>query len=471
MPRNGWRSRWSVRARITTAATAVVGAALVFSAVALVLILRASLVHSVSGEAKLRTAELAAQAQQGPLPDPLPAVAAPWPTLVQVVGADGRVLTASAELAGRPPLLDITPGSREQVTELNENLGRGGHTWRVESVPASLGGQQATVIVATAIDQLQRSATMLGALLLIGVPLLLAVVAMVSWFVVGRALHPVEAMRRQVESVRENDLGKRVVEPDVDDEVGRLARTLNAMLARIDDSASQQRQFVDDASHELRSPVANIRTALEVARAHPESANWLAVTDDVLSQDERMQHLIDDLLLLARADSGAGASRTERVDLNEVVAGVLSSPAVDGHRVHFDAGAHAMVVGGREPLARVVTNLVDNASRFATSRVMVSVAATGRWAELLVIDDGPGIPPEERDRVFERFVRLDEHRGRPGGGAGLGLAIVKELVTGLGGTVAIRDGHPGATFAVRLPLAEADGASAGAGSAGGAGGG
>lgn len=444
----------SVRARITLVATLVVAAALVIASVALVALLHAGLVRSVAGEAKLRAAELAAMTATAPLPVPLPPLVAPRPTLVQVLAADGSILTANVELAGRPPLLAVTPTRREQSGEIHAELGRGARVWRVESVPATLGGQAATVIVATAIDQFDQSTHLLTAFLAVGVPLLVGLVALVAWMVVGWALRPVERMRLQVEAISRGATD-RASPRGSDDEIHRLGHTLNAMLDRLEASTARQDQFVADASHELRSPLANIQLALEVAKAHPRSADWPAVADDVLAQDARMQTLVDDLLLLARGDGNAERTWTTPVDLAEVVSDVLTGPAVGGMRIRVDALQPTVVLGGRSELHRVVTNLLGNAVRFATHQVTVSVSAVGRWAELVVVDDGPGIAPADRERVFGRFVRLDEHRGRPGGGAGLGLAIVKELVVAHGGTVTVGDAHPGATFVVRLPMAEA----------------
>jgi signal transduction histidine kinase len=258
-------------------------------------------------------------------------------------------------------------------------------------------------------------------------------------------------MRRRVETTT---AGETPVVPfaEGDDEVGRLGRTLNDMVERLADSQARQVQFAGDASHELRSPLANMRVALEVAQAHPEQEDWPTLVDDMLLQGERMQDLVDDLLLLARTGSGTPPVWRERVDLSEVVTEVLDRPSLRDAPVGADALRPAVVLGGHRELSRIATNLIDNALRFASSRVTVSVSATGRWAELIVVDDGPGIPIADRERVFERFVRLDDHRGRPGG-AGLGLPIVRELVMAHGGSVTIGDAHPGATFVVRLPLA------------------
>jgi signal transduction histidine kinase len=444
----------SVRARITLIATLAVATALVVASFVLVALLHRGLERSVAGEARLRAAELAAMASTGPLPVPLPALVAPWPTLVQVVGPNGTITTANVELAGRPPLLAVDPAHREQVKQIHANLGRGAHTWRVESEPATLDGQASTVIVATAVDQFDQGTRLLGTLLLFGVPLLVGLVAFVTWKVVGGALRPVEVMRTQVEGVTAGGGTPRVSYPDRDDEIGRLGQTLNDMLSRLEASNARQDQFVADASHELRSPLANIQVALEVAKAHPDNADWDAIADDVLAQDRRMQVLVDDLLILARGDADGRRPWTERVDLAAVVAGVIASPAFESAPIRVDALQPVVVMGGRSELGRVVTNLLDNAVRFAAHQVTVSVTGAGRWAELVVVDDGPGIPPSDRERVFDRFVRLDEHRGRSGGGAGLGLAIVRELVVAHGGAVTIGDAHPGASLVVRLPLAE-----------------
>jgi signal transduction histidine kinase len=261
-------------------------------------------------------------------------------------------------------------------------------------------------------------------------------------------------MRLQAERAQaEGGSGARVSLPEGDDEIGRLGRTLNEMLDRLDQSTARQDQFIADASHELRSPLANIQMAVEVAKAHPQDTDWSEVADDVLAQDKRMQSLVDNLLVLASSDGDAGRRPTTQVDLAAVMADVLASPEFSGAPIRVDTLQPTIVLGVRAELTRVVTNLIDNALRFAVERVTVAVIGSGQWAELVVVDDGPGIDPAERDRVFGRFVRLDEHRSRPGGGAGLGLAIVKELVVAHGGTVTVGDAHPGASFVVRLPLA------------------
>jgi signal transduction histidine kinase len=440
------------------AATAVVAAALVVGAIALVSLLRAGLWRSLHEADQLRVAELAAIASRGPLPDPLPTFDAPQQTLVQVLDSGGRVIAASGPLRGLGPLVDPN-GRRPRVLR---HASFSGGPWLVQVEPATLAGQADTVIVLASLINVERSIELLGGLLVGGLPLVVAMAAAVCWLLVGRALRPVEAMRAAVSGLDGGrDLQIRVPEPATGDEVERLARTLNEMLDRLGEADERQRRFVADASHELRTPLANIRTAMEVASRHPLRADWPALAADVLAQDARMERLVSDLLVLARADAGHLTPRRTPCDLAEIVRSELDRPVPPG--VRLDAGPlpPSPLTGDPDGLARVVANLVDNALRHASSRVAVSLTPAGRWVELTVRDDGPGIPRADRQRVFERFVRLDEHRsrsdpptaGRAGsrGGAGLGLAIVAELVAAHGGVVRISDG-PGAVLTVRLPL-------------------
>ena len=273
-------------------------------------------------------------------------------------------------------------------------------------------------------------------------------VATLTWVSVGRALRPVEAIRARVATTR--DPSVRVPVPPARDEVGRLAETMNEMLARLQARQAVQRRFVADASHELRSPLATIATGLELlARGDADRDTVTALRGETA----RLGRLVDALLLLARADESGLRPRFEDVDLDEVAEAERLRPA--GRIVPRIEAGHVRVVGDRGQLAQVVRNLVDNACRHARSTVVVSVRRDGRgeYAALDVADDGPGVPTDQRARVFERFVRLDDARARADGGAGLGLAIVAEVVAAHGGTVDVV-GSPlgGALFRVRLPL-------------------
>jgi signal transduction histidine kinase len=442
-----------VRARIVAAAAVSVAAVLGLAGVLLVFEVRSALQRPIRGEARARAADVVSAINAVPTPAVVPPLRAPWPTLVQVLDGSGRVISASGELAGRPPLLSINPEHREPRGRVTLTSNGRLQDWRLDGVVASVGGRPVTVVVATSLAQIEQSTRLIAVGLWIGIPVLVALVAMLAWVLVGRALHPVEALRREVDAFDEHPGGRRVTAPASDDEIGRLAATLNALLDRLERAGAQQRRFVADASHELRSPVANIRAAVEVALAHPDAAPWPDVATEVLGQSDRMGRLVGDLLLLARAEAGELARPDdELVDLAAVAArvchdGLARVPIV------LDTPDEAFTRGDEAHLERVVENLVANAIRHASSRVTVTTATSATWVQLTVTDDGPGIEPEDRARVFQRFVRLDSDRSRGSGGTGLGLAIVAEVVAAHGGTVSIGDAHPGAVLTVRLPAA------------------
>jgi signal transduction histidine kinase len=313
-----------------------------------------------------------------------------------------------------------------------------------------------TVVAGVPVDEVQRSVDAVRRSLLWGLPALVAAVAAFAWLSVGRALRPVEAIRTEVEAITAAQMHRRVPEPGSDDEIGRLARTMNAMLGRLQGSAMRQRQFVSDASHELRSPVAAIRTDVEVALREGDAADWPAVGRAVLVEEDRLERLLGDLLVLAADDEGSTAAACE-VD----VVTLVHAEAERARRVPVAVeveGTPGAVAGSTDALARVVANLVDNAARHARSEVRVTVAAagagSGHTVRVTVDDDGPGIPEADRERVFERFTRLDDARARDDGGAGLGLAVVRSIVTRHGGHVHA-EAAPlgGARLVVELPVA------------------
>lgn len=297
-----------------------------------------------------------------------------------------------------------------------------------------------------------------ASLLAIGVPALLILLALVTWLIVGRALQPVETMRREVEAIGAAELDRRVPEPRTDDEIARLARTMNRMLERLDASAQAQRRFVSDASHELRSPLASIRQHAELARSHPDRIDLAELSSVVLEEGQRLQDLVESLLLLTRLDEGGVAVASQPVDLDDVVL-AEAARLRDAGTVSVDTSGvgPARLAGDERMLARAVRNLTDNAARHATSSVAVAVRDLDDVVdvvELTVDDDGAGIPSDQREQVFERFVRLDEGRARDAGGSGLGLAIVAEIVRAHGGWVAVEKSPlGGARIRVALPSA------------------
>jgi signal transduction histidine kinase len=262
--------------------------------------------------------------------------------------------------------------------------------------------------------------------------------------VVGAALRPVEELRTGAETITGGGSSDRLPVPNSQDEIHRLAVTLNDMLDRLARARARQRAFVADAAHELRSPLANMRTELEVAQRIGVPAR----VDDLLVDIERLTRLVDDLLLLARADDEPAPARTEPVELGALLRETAEHYGAARVPVTVAGGPPQWTSGDPQALRHVLTNLVDNAVRHATSRVTLAGVPDG----FTVIDDGPGIAPADRERVFERFTRLDDARARDAGGAGLGLAIVQELVRRHGGTVTLADAHPGVRARVRLPV-------------------
>jgi signal transduction histidine kinase len=446
MLRNTFARLRAVRVRITIVATVLTGVALTLSAVLLVSAVQHRLKAQVRADTERAAADVAFALQAGQPFDR--AVAAPRPgTLVYIVGRTGDVLAASAGIAvgdvqALGPLPDV-------------NMLNGGLPVEVTQQFVSTGGGSVKVVAASPLADVQRSVSELSRLLWAGIPILVVLVGVLAWLLVGRALKPVDAMRREVDEISESTLHRRVAEPSSGDEVARLAHTMNAMLDRLEGAAGRQRQFVSDASHELRSPLTTIRTKVEVASLHPELVDWSEVTHTVLGEVDRLDDMVGDLLQLARLDETGGvlAARGE-VDLDEVVnAETARLRALDV--VVDDSGvAAARVQGDRAALTRLVRNLTDNAARHARSRVAVSVAMEDGDAVVRVDDDGPGVPRAERERVFERFTRLDEGRARGAGGAGLGLALVRAVAVAHGGTVRVLDAPlGGARFEARLPAA------------------
>ena len=322
----------------------------------------------------------------------------------------------------------------------------------IVSGDADSGGEEYEVRVAASLEDVDESTAALVPLLLVGVPVLLLVVGGTTWWVVTRALAPVERIRQEVLEIGEEGLDRRVPVPESRDEIQRLATTMNGMLGRLDASRRRQQRFVSDSSHELRSPLASLRQTAEVARRHPGALPEGEFADTVFEETVRMQRLVDQMLLLTRTDEGRTGDRRE-VDVDDLAhteaARVRNGLTVDTSRV-----GHGRVLGDGFALSQVVRNLLDNAARHAQGRVEVAVHQVGPRVMLTVDDDGAGIPEDQRERVFERFVRLDEARSRDAGGSGLGLAIVREIVLAHGGeATATASALGGVRFSISLPAA------------------
>ena len=357
-------------------------------------------------------------------------------SFVQLI-VNGEVVASSGNIEGEGPITDARPGTIA-TTESNPV---GDAAFRVLVAPARTPSGSMTVIVGNTLEDVDGTVQVALATMAVGMPLLVLFAGVMTWVVVGRALRPVESIRAEVAEIGVTDLHRRVPPPRTDDEIGRLAETMNDMLDRIESGTLRQRRFVSDASHELRTPIATIRHELEVAIRHRRSADWPTVAAEVLEEDLRMQRLVDDLLWLARHDQERDRGPAALVDLDEIALRQTVRQAPPEAVVIDGSGIGAgQVRGNADDLTRVVQNLVDNAARHATSRVAVTVAGdvAGR-VHLHVDDDGPGVPAEMRAAVFERFTRSDEARDRDHGGAGLGLAIAAEIAVEHDGVLSVTD--------------------------------
>lgn len=441
-----------VRVRTTAVAVIVVGVALVFSAVAMIVLLRRSLTSDVRSAALLR-AESAAEGfsvdDHGAIP-----VGDKEEEFVQVLGVGGQVVASSANLAGHGAIVRLTPGETREV----ERLPFEDDAFLAVAVSAPSSRPPVTVVAGRSLETVTESSQAVVSLLATGIPLLLALLGVVMWRVVSRALAPVESMRAEVEAISTGELHRRVPDPPGKDEVARLADTMNRMLARLQAGHARQRRFVSDASHELRSPIATIRQHAEVARVHPSGTSIDELAEVVLEENLRLEQLVEDLLLLAQLDEGTATPRREPVDLDDLL--FEAAERLRGSkdlRVDSRGVSAGRVVGDREQLLRLVRNLSDNAARHANGVVNLALREAEGEVVLTVDDDGDGIPLRDRTRVFERFIRLDEARDRDSGGSGLGLAIVAEVAAAHGAKVTVLESPlGGARLEVRFPLLEAE---------------
>jgi len=441
----------SVRARATVAATAVVALALGLASVALMAMVHASLLRDAEDSATRQAGTVAKLAAQGKLPPVLPPNELDY---VKVVDAEGRVVAVSPDLVQpKPGFPGLFSGRPAPVVAPPAEVVA--HRQRVVMTTVTGPDGQLTVYAGASLREADAAIEATGLALAVAVPLLLLTVALVTWRVTGRALRPVEAIRAEVAEITGHDLHRRVPVPRTDDEVARLAVTVNATLDRLEEAGRRQRRFIADASHELRSPITVLRTQLEVAAAHPDPALWPDLVHDALEDTVRLQDLAADLLLLARLDA-AEPVVTEPLDLAGLCADAIAARGADRVPVTARLAPGTTVLGSRTWLVRLLTNLLDNAQRYADRRIEVELRTepATRTAVLEVHDDGPGIPAEDRERIFERFTRLDDARSRELGGTGLGLAIARDLAAHHGGTLTAEPAPRGARFVARLPLAD-----------------
>ncbi|MBC2644567.1 MULTISPECIES: ATP-binding protein [unclassified Rhodococcus (in: high G+C Gram-positive bacteria)] len=444
---------WGLSIRSALTAAAVVAVALAVGALALVFVLDRTLKSALDDAATARAQDITAQLRADP-PDDLDSQLLNTDqriALVQVVDSSGQVVRSSEDEPGSA-VTDIRPPVGGQPARVVRVGGADGADLRITAQGARGVDGDYTVVVAATEESVEATLATVGGLLALGGPIIVVVAGGVTYRLVGRSLRSVEHIRTRVAAISSADLSGRVPVPVQRDGIAMLARTMNDMLGRLEAGHAAQRRFVADASHELRSPLTTVTAALELADARPELFDGDLLRHTLLPEARRMHLLVDDLLLLARADERGLPLRVADVDLDDVVDGEVRLVSDTADIVVTATLVPVRIRGDAAQLSRLTRNLLDNAVRYAATTVHAEVSWDGDRARITVSDDGPGIAERDRERVFDRFVRLEDARGRSTGGSGLGLAIVAEIVAAHNGSVRIDISESGgASVVVSLP--------------------
>lgn len=446
----------TIRFRITAMAAIVVAVVLTIVAVALVALLRQELFTNLDNSLAQRADTYQATFLEEEAEDLSVLLNTnDEDRAAQLVAPDGTIIASTPNLHGDPPIEATGPGPAVRslwIAELEDDV------YRVLSRPIETESGAAMLHVAQNVDDLNDTIRNLVIALAVMVPVVVVLLALLVWWLVGRTLRPVELMRAEVADISGTDLRRRLPVPEQADEIARLASTMNEMLDRIDEAGRRQRQFVADASHELRTPLTRIRTEVEVDIHRPELADPRSTNEKVLEEAVALQELLDDLLFLARSDEHQHPDQHQPTDLDDVVLAEVHRLKSDSPvLIDTSAVSAAHLFGDTTQLSRVVRNLLSNAVRHSESVVAIAVHESDRRVVLTVTDDGPGVPLDQRTRIFERFGRADDARTRASGGAGLGLAIVSDIVHRHGGSIRYDETWTaGARFVVDLPISRDD---------------
>lgn len=432
----------TIRFRITALAVLVSGLLLIVVSVLMISVLRRQLTDNLDEGLNQRADTITAVIAR----TPPSALSSDEDLLVQVVAPDGTVLSSTTNLEGVAPVTSLQPGVRTVNT-----VPRRTEEFRVLVREIVTNGRSVLLIIGINHDDVTDPISILSRLLAATVPAVVVLLGILTWWLTGRTLRPVEKMRVEMAEITGTNLGRRVAEPATGDEIDRLAHTMNETLDRLEGAIRRQQRFVADASHELRSPLTRIRGELELDLAHGVPVDPSTTERSVLDETIDLQHLVDDLLQLARSDDGLFELTLQPVDLDDVVLHEARRLRERG-RVNVDLGrvSAAQTIGDIQQLSRATRNLLDNAERHAATTVTISLAEIDGRVRLTVSDDGAGISTDDRQHLFERFTRLDDARTRDAGGTGLGLAIVRDIMQRHNGSIAIEDGMP-TTFVVDLP--------------------
>ena len=442
--------RWhpSLRARATLLGTVAFAVLLAIGSIALVTTLESRLTDASDQLSRSRVDDLLALARTGDLPSTLRNVDDNG--VAQVVGADGTVLAASENIAGKPAVADLRAGQQPRTSTFRAADDSETESYRFWYAAGPSPDGTVTVYVGDSLEAVSEASAALRHALWLGVPVVVVVLGFVIWFLLGRTIGRLDRIRAEVDRISEENLHTRVAGDGVDDEVGRLAATMNALLERLDAAAQRQRDFVADVSHDLQSPLAAQRVALELALRATRRPRCGPAQDRGAGGDGR--HGADGRgapgagLDRRRPDTSAGAHRPRQPGARGGGSGQDASPGAGRHQAVSAAPAYANAGDVR----RVVRNLLENAVTHAESTVSLTVDDADGWATLDVVDDGPGVPVEHRDRIFDRFYRAEDARSRDGGN-GLGLSIARGLTERNGGRLELVGADDGATMRLRLP--------------------
>lgn len=439
-----------IRFRSTAVASGVVAIALLVGAVALTALLRNRLIDNLDATLTTQALDRAALIESGA--DPADLTATLLREAVMWIGLPDETTVASGgKYQPVGPPAGITPGTRTTDVALEDASGEPeSERMRVSTVTATdPGGTTFVIAIGSELEVVDNPVQRVRLILLVGIPGLIVLVGALTWFTADRALRPVESIRSTAASISGSGLDTRVPQPGTDDEIDRLATTVNEMLDRLATHDRRQRRFIGDASHELKSPLANLRVELETTTSS--DPDWPVIRERLVAQISRLAGIVDDLLALATSEDPVAA---HPVDLDDVVFDVLeAASATSTIRFDIDGVVPVRVYGDAAQLRRMLRNIVDNAIRHADGIVALVLEDDDEVATLQVRDDGPGIPIEDRTRVFERFTRLDDARARDAGGTGLGLAIVRQIVDRHHGQIDLADApEGGTTVTVTLPL-------------------
>ena len=453
------RASWGLRKRSTAAAVAVVAVALLVGGVIWIALLQSTLTASLDTSSLRKAQNVIVQLADYDVEDAAEYVQRTGYAgqYVQIIDASGRVAAASDPKAAQVPLTGLRPppgqAQAQDVSSL-PNIGND-DDFHVVAAGVQVGSAAYTVVVASSVQVQTDTVVTVAWFLLAATPLLLAIVAVSVWLLVGRSLKQVERIRGQVARINADHLDGRVDVPRTNDELEALALTMNMMLERLQSSDREQRRFVSDASHELRSPLATLSAGVEIAAADPSGAMWTQMKEVLAGETDRMRYLVEDLLTLAKANDGGLTIEDAEVDLDDVVdQEIRRLRSASRHQVSAEL-TPVRIRGDARRIGQVLRNVLDNAERHALSRIRVALRTTDAGAVITVDNDGDPVPKAERTRIFERFVRLDESRSREGGGSGLGLAIAAGIMAAHHGTVRAAEGPAGeCRFEITFPVLE-----------------